>query len=497
MAEENYKKILVIGAGLSGLTLAAHLLRNGIIPVIIDTDEGFIKEENFTIFSTFTLAGFNQLGIGENLQENLKPLNNIQIIGESQNVQIKLPEPFFTIDELFLKQQLLNYLTLHTCSVGWKTQLKSLTKTVNGQFEAVFNKDEKSTITVFDFVVFTNDDLTENQFFTADVKPKTAPKTDDLQLYISAKNSFFGLPFGDGRLKITGKLPKKRRNDIDIKKDILRDFLPDGFELLSYRFLGEKERDLLFLDDRHVFNTGRKSLVLNTLFSDESILNAQNLAWKLAGVAKGHQKARILQTYQPERQPHHQHHFNLKNQLLKALFGDDVSSKIIRKHFLISSVNASQKIKKQLGQINPANVNYRDSLLSLHLSQADRIKAGDQLPNLKFFDEKASEEIYLYNWFKKPGFTILILGTYNNQSLLAMARFVQLNYPYKLNLYYLPFSKRNKAVFKAFEIDDGRKKCLIIRPDLFIGLLSDLTDIEQIAQYFNDFAAFIPSKKTE
>ncbi len=489
MAKEKQHKILIVGAGLGALTLAAQLLRNGIIPIVIDAQEGFEKTENYTLISNFTLGVFKQLEIGE----NVKPLNHIQVIGESQNVKIELEEPFFVLNNLLLKQQLLNFLTFHTCSVNWKTQLNSLKKAQNGQFEVILLKKENPVNEVIDFVVFTNDELSEKQFFYADVKAKTASKTHDLQLFITAKKSFFGLPVGDEKLKLIGEIPLNTTDD----KDALKDILNNDFELINYQLIKKEQQEHLFINDERIFNLGKKHLFLDHVFSDESILNAHNLAWKLAGVVKGHQKAGILETYQQERHPNHQHHFALKNQLLKALFSDRLVYRTFRKYGLLSAIATNKKLKKQFEKISPADVDYRNSALSLHLSQADRIKAGDKLPNLKFVDEKTGEEIYLHSWCKKPGFTILILGTYNNQSLLAMARFVQLNYPYKLNLYYLPFSKKNKAVFEVFEIPDGRKKCVIVRPDLFIGLLSDLTDIEQIGQYFNDFALLNPSKKVE
>ncbi|MDB5157852.1 MAG: hypothetical protein JWR50_2559, partial [Mucilaginibacter sp.] len=130
--------------------------------------------------------------------------------------------------------------------------------------------------------------------------------------------------------------------------------------------------------------------------------------------------------------------------------------------------------------------NYRDSAISLNLSNADNIKAGDRLPYLKVFDEKKQEETDLHEWCSKPGFTLIVLGKLQEIDLFALAKWITQNYTASLNFFYLPPSTKNEAVFKTFEISEGKKKALIIRPDMHIGFINDVVDIEMMDNYLNN-----------
>lgn len=133
-------------------------------------------------------------------------------------------------------------------------------------------------------------------------------------------------------------------------------------------------------------------------------------------------------------------------------------------------------------------INYRHSTLSLHLSNAKTVKAGDRLPYLKIFDEKKQEETDLHEWCANPGFTLIILGKLPEFDLFTLAKWITQNYGAGLNFFYLPPSGKNADVFKKFEVKGRRNKALIVRPDMHIGLINDAVDMEIMDNYLHNVA---------
>ena len=156
--------------------------------------------------------------------------------------------------------------------------------------------------------------------------------------------------------------------------------------------------------------------------------------------------------------------------------------------FVWSKPNLRELFFRRLSQIN---INYRDSKINLHLSHTTKIKAGDRLPYLKVFDEKKQEETDLHEWCSKPGFTFIVLGNLKEIDLFTLAKWLTQNYPGIINFFYLPPSVKNMAVFETFEIKKGQKKALIVRPDMHIGFMNDVVDIDMMDNYLRNVVGVI------
>jgi hypothetical protein len=136
-------------------------------------------------------------------------------------------------------------------------------------------------------------------------------------------------------------------------------------------------------------------------------------------------------------------------------------------------------------------ISYRDSNINLHLSKGTKIKAGDRLPYLKVYDEKKEIETDLHEWCSKPGFTLIILGKFDEMYLFTIAKWITNQYPGILNFFYLPPSGKNVDVFNAFETDPHRQKAIIVRPDMYIGYMNDVVDIGMLDNYLQQIAGLI------
>ncbi|MBC7653430.1 MAG: NAD(P)/FAD-dependent oxidoreductase [Oligoflexus sp.] len=198
--------------------------------------------------------------------------------------------------------------------------------------------------------------------------------------------------------------------------------------------------------------------------SIESFHNTLILAWRLIGVfANQTLNIDILNSYTQE------------SELLNA------------QHLSINSKKKRNSIQKWLDKLTSQSTifNLIDSKVSLHLSQYRNLQAGELLPNLNFYDEKKKEQSNLYAWCNYKYFSVIIFGSLIPTNLFTIAKWVKLHYP--VQLFYLPFSENNEAVFDTLQIRKGEKKTFIVRPDKFIGLLHDGIEIDIIDNYLKNF----------
>jgi 2-polyprenyl-6-methoxyphenol hydroxylase-like FAD-dependent oxidoreductase len=133
---EKHTKVLIVGAGPSGLMMAAQLLRSGVQPVIIDTKQGPTNQSKALAVQARSLEIYRQMGVIDRVIPNGKQAGGVVFnqggkkvaslslgnVGEGQT-----PFPY-----VFLYQQsknerlLLDFLTQNCCPVYWETTLVSL-----------------------------------------------------------------------------------------------------------------------------------------------------------------------------------------------------------------------------------------------------------------------------------------------------------------------------------------------------------------------------------
>jgi len=245
-----------------------------------------------------------------------------------------------------------------------------------------------------------------------------------------------------------------------------------------------KQRCFLIGDAAHIHSpVGGQGM--NTGLQD-----AYNLAWKLAGVVNNRFKVNILDSYALERMPVAKNLLNTTDRVfalimsgnwVTGLFKKWVLPRLLKK--LWSKKNLREAFFTRVSQIS---ISYRHSPLSLHLSQATKIKAGDRLPYLPIYDEKRQEETDLHAWCGKPGFTLIILGRFDELFLFRLAKWITMHYSSILNFYYLPPSGKNLDVFNVFEADPHQQKAIIVRPDLHIGFMNDSVDMALMDKYLRN-----------
>jgi hypothetical protein len=174
---------------------------------------------------------------------------------------------------------------------------------------------------------------------------------------------------------------------------------------------------------------------------------------------------------------------NLDRALLTSYFSESI---ILQNQFTLKEKGKSkQSTWLKILRLKEKDYNLIESKTNLHLSMYRNLQAGELVPNISFFDEKAKEYITLHKWCNYKYFSVIIFGSINQPNLFSLARWIQLNY--SVQLFYLPWSKRNQEIFTELKILEGAKKTLIVRPDKYIGLLQDGIDIDIIDNYLANF----------
>ncbi|SDF00246.1 2-polyprenyl-6-methoxyphenol hydroxylase [Mucilaginibacter pineti] len=525
---QQHTQVLIVGAGPSGLMMAAQLLRYGVQPVIIDTKQGPTNQSKALAVQARSLEIYRQMGVIDRIIEGGKKAGGVIFNQEGKQVA-ELPldnvgEGQTAFPYILMYQQsknerlLLDYLTLNCCPVYWNTSLLNITQNASGVTAQLQNGEAVQTLTC-NWVIgadgahsvvrkqlqipFTGDTY-QHKFYLADVKIANQ-LGDKVDLFLSKKgfSAFFPMP-EEHCYRIVGNLPDEFDNVAELKIEDVLPFLNaiTGQEIqvehtnwfteyrLHHRMADNFKNENCFLigDAAHIHSpVGGQGM--NTGLQD-----AYNLAWKLAGVVNDQLKASILDSYATERMPVAKDLLNTTDRIFKMILSRNWFIGLFKKWLLptvLKTAWGKPGLRKAFFiRVSQTGISYRESQLNLHLSQSTQIKAGDRLPYLKVFDEKKQVETDLQEWCSKPGFTMIALGKLQEIDLFTLAKWITQKYPANLNFFYLPPSAKNQQVFDAFEIKEKQKKAIIVRPDMHIGFINDVVDIDMMDNYLKNVVGF-------
>ena len=138
---EQHTQVLIVGAGPSGLMMAAQLLRYGIQPIIIDSKQGPTDESKALGVQARSLEIYRQMGIVDQVLRGGKKAQGVTFnrggkrLAALSLVNVGEGQTLFPYIELYQQSKneklLLDFLTLHCCPVYWETNLVSLKQTAS------------------------------------------------------------------------------------------------------------------------------------------------------------------------------------------------------------------------------------------------------------------------------------------------------------------------------------------------------------------------------
>ena len=529
IALPQHTQVLIVGAGPSGLMMAAQLLRHGVTPVIIDSKQGPTNQSKALAVQARSLEIYRQMGVIDKVLSEGKPAAGATIHRQDKEVAslplAKAGEGLTPFPYILMYPQnrnertLLDYLTLNCCPVYWNTSLESFKEISNGVEVQLRNGEETFTLTS-DWLVgadgahsvvrkqlgipFTGDTY-QHKFYLADIKLANS-FTDDMVHLFMADNGFAGffLMPEENTYRIVGNLPPAFN---DKQEPDLKDVMPhlqsvtggtveisqvNWFTIYKlHHRMAEKfhnRRCFLIGDAAHIHSpVGGQGM--NTGLQD-----AYNLAWKLAGVVNGQLAPTILNSYAEERMPIAKELLRTTDRIFNVVTSQSWASNLLKRYVMPAALkffwkNETRRIDL-FRKISQLEISYRDSKINLHLSHGSKIKAGDRVPYLQIFDEKKQQQTDIHAWCSKPGFTLITIGEIKENILFALAKWITQQYPAALNFFHLPYSERNQSVFDAFEVRPGQRKGLIVRPDMYIGYINDVVEIEMLNNYLKKVMGF-------
>lgn len=527
---ETTTKVLIVGAGPSGLMMAAQLLRYGIQPVIIDSKEGPTDHSKALAVQARSMEIYRQLGVvdkalaqgkeakGVVFNQDGKPAASLtlQEIGKDETLY-----PYvFMLPQSKNERLLLDYLTQHACPVYWNSTLLSLQQNA-GNVSAVIQQGDKQHTLTCDYLtgadgarstvrkalgIAFKGDTYRQSFYLVDAETDISEQyPDHVNLYLGRKGFAAFFPISGSNMRIVGNLPGQLEDNDDVQYEEILPFLQEVMDSaiekmdcnwfatykLHHRMAGNFRQQHCFLigDAAHIHSpVGGQGM--NTGLQD-----AYNLAWKLAGVINGNIKPTILDTYASERMPVARELLRTTdaafNMVISRNWFIDVFKKLVLAR-LLKLLWKSNAIRQKFFRIaSQTGINYRHSTLNLHLSHSSKIKAGDRLPYIPIYDEKREIDTDLHEWCGKPGFTLIALGRFEEMFLFTAAHWISQQYNGVLNFYYLPPSGKNLKVFEAFEADPHGQKAIIVRPDMYIGYMNDVVDLAIIDNYLRNVVGII------
>jgi len=366
--KQGHYSVVIVGGGLSGLTLACDLAQRGIDCVVLDEDDtiGVRGASSRGIcYAQKTLEIFARLGIYDRIRDKGvtwsvgKTLAGADVV-YSFNLQLTNASeqpPFINLQQFYIEWFLVDRIReLGHCDLRWKNQVVSVTQT-----------DDEVTVTVetpagryhlaADWLIdatgvnsrirsgFGLDPHTSHiadRWCITDVRFKEKFPIERwtwIEAPFNEDRAVWQHPMADDVWRLDYQMPPDSDPDYvsrrDVAEDRLRAHLGDiGFELV---WVGPYEyRDHLLDEFRHgrVFFIGDAAHVVSPFGArggNSGVQDANNLGWKLALVLRKQAPVHLLQTYDAERHPAAQENLQVTSRTARFLAPQSEAERTLRR----------------------------------------------------------------------------------------------------------------------------------------------------------------------
>jgi len=507
-------KVLICGAGPTGLMMACQLKRFGVDCIVIDPKQGIVKESRALAVQARTLQIYEQMGIAEKALEQGTEAKKIKIIINGKRVYEvplqQLGEGLSAYSFLFILEQnknekiLYDHLQETDGDVLWEHSLESFTQNDDGVIAIVDDSLGDQTEIKADWLIGADGAKSQvrhqldvpfkggtynNIFIVADTFAKWPWGHDCLSLCLTDK-SFAGLfPMkGEDRFRVIGTFPKQfiptEVSDFsEIQKVVQKQMKIDvnftytnWFSIyhVHHRCVNSFTHNKIFLagDAAHVHSPAGGQC-MNTGLQD-----AYNLAWKLALVVNGEADKKLLISYNEERLPIARRLVKTTDRAFSVTSSDKWHFKILRLYIVPPILSRLLSIKRfglfAFKTISQIGIHYKKSFLSYSESN-NLLQAGQLVPFAKINSKIIDEHL------KFTGFTILLFDTILRDEQKSE---IENSFLVKFKFSEIPRDKINEDAFKKFHVKTSAM--FLIRPDNYIGFASESISITDLKKYLRE-----------
>jgi len=515
--------ILIIGAGPTGLSLAAQLLRYGIDFVVVEKNTGITPYSKAIGVHARTLEIFDQIGLAREavakgaIAGKARLLINGKIRGQLEFSDIGKglsPFPFvLMLEQSKTEHFLYEYLQRHHSDVLWNTELQSFSqdadrivaqvRTSGGETQAISAKylvgcDGPKSMVRHQLGLTFGGSTFERIFYVADAQVDWRMSHDALHVCFSPNSFVVFFPLkGEKRYRIVGVFPEEFNKD---EGDIL-------YEEIESRIKTESKLDLDISDvewfstykvhTRHAnkFSAGRGFLAGDSAHvhtpagaqgMNTGIQDGYNLAWKIALAIRGKANSKLLDTYNEERLQNAKRLLKTTDRFFGFAAGTDWLMNFFRLHVLpplakhLFTLDAVRKFVFPL--VSQIGINYRQSSLSNHAGdQQFEVKAGDRLPYFlvdgkSIYDSLPQAKFHFFVFSKEPSHFQALRDELKNR----FADFVDFNG--------FSISPEVQEIFGT-----NKDFSVLLRPDNHVGHISSDISLGTVQDYLTRFVGFSAS----
>jgi len=446
-------KVLIIGAGPTGLMLACELARRQIDFRIIDKKPERTQTANAAGIQTRTLEIFDQLGILPSFLREGNFCESLQIHFQGKNLarvsmdQLDSNYPFIMALPQSETERLLNeYLEKLAHEVERPCELSELKQDKESVIATLTHSDGKQETVPCDYLVacdganskvrelckipFPGTDI-QAPFMVANAKMNSALPTNQAQVFLDKGELFVSIPFKNNEYRIALNLPDQQENkplNERAVKELIHQRSHGDYEVESLAWISpfwihskaveqmRYQRIFLAGDAAHIHSpAGGQGM--NTGLQD-----ACNLAWKLDLVLRAQAKECLLDSYHPERYPVDSSIVKQTEFITKLILSKNPLIILLRNTFIRWASRQRWFVKRLTRRITQLSIRYKNSPIICYLTQVNRKapQPGQRAPNVRL-----SPEHFLLDYCRNTLHNLLIFTGQANADTLAQIKDLQ------------------------------------------------------------------------
>ncbi|MDQ3798577.1 MAG: FAD-dependent monooxygenase [Acidobacteriota bacterium] len=507
--------VIIVGAGPTGLALAAQFIRYGVDFVILDKKQATTPYSKAIGVQARTLEIYEQIDLAQSLiAEGAIAQKARLIVGGETRGEIEFgeigaglsPYPFVLLVEQGRHEKILyDFIKSRGADVRWQTELESFSqdetggggvtakvKTAGGETGIIEAKylvgcdGAKSPVRHSLGLTFEGSTM-ERMFYVADVEIDWHLAHDALQIFLMKNNllAFFPMVGSDRHFRIVGTFPEEFAKDEgevlyeeieeQIKKDAELNLDITKVNWFSTYKVHTRHVNKFFSggcflagDAAHI-HTPAGAQGMNT-----GIQDGYNLAWKLALVLRGRASEKILETYNQERLENAENLLKTTDRFFNLVASPDAFLAYFRTHvfpYIAGAAFTLDAVKKFFfPRISQIGINYLSSPIS-ETNGNFAVKAGERMP---YFEIVGAS---IYERLREPKFHLLTFFDGVNAAPEMPAKFKD-DYADSVDFHALPLYPKIAEIFGAAETFS-----LLLRPDNYIGMISARATPETIENY--------------
>jgi 2-polyprenyl-6-methoxyphenol hydroxylase-like FAD-dependent oxidoreductase len=503
--------VIIVGAGPTGLALAAQFIRYGIDFVIFDKKETTTPYSKAIGVQARTLEIYEQINLSNKLIELGAVAGKAKmIVGGKVRGEVNFSDigkgmsayPFVLIVEQGKHETLLyDFIKSGGRDVWWNTELESFThdetgvkanvKRADGEIENIEAKflvgcdGAKSPVRHALGLTFEGSTF-ERMFYVADVRIDWQLSHDALMVFLMKNNLLAFFPMvGENQWRIVGTFPEEFAKDEgevlyeEIEAQIKKDS-EVALDITKVNWFSTYN-----VHTRHVsrFSVGRCFLAGDAAHihtpagaqgMNTGIQDGYNLAWKIAAVLKTAASEKILESYNEERLVNAENLLKTTDRFFNLVASPEPILSYLRTHvfpYIAGAAFSLDAVKKFVfPRISQIAIQYRHGSLS-ETDGSFEVKAGDRMPYFEI------EDANIYEKLREPKFHLITFydGAGSEPDLPEQFKTERAAW---MDFHVVPLYPNVAEIFGA-----RQSFTVLLRPDNYIGLITSDVSAEAVQAY--------------